>query len=131
MTKASDGGKGDDRRKGKGFEDNFDNIFGTRAERDAKWAGKKKVSVINRTRTVKDFETFQSPIDQSVISCPSKLRAHNKKHGVTNIRDYGDEWFGRKNKERGDNITGNTKQARNERIENVKEALQRHGVIKP
>jgi len=123
--------KGSKRRGGKDFERNFDSIFGSKEERKAKHDAQEKRVVARATRAQKDFVPFRSPIDQTVISCPSNLRAHNKKHGVTNIRDYGANWFERKNKERGNEIQGNTKQAHNERIENVKEALQRHGVYKP
>lgn len=74
-----------------------------------------------------DIEPFISPIDQSVISSRSKLREHNLKHGVTDLRDYGDDWFKRKAKERAEQITGKADRA--ERIEQIKRTLYQHGVI--
>jgi len=125
--------KGSKRRVGNGYADNFDKIFGNKSEREERWDEQehKKAALRMSTSKRKDFEEFVSPIDQSVISCPSKLRKHNKKHGVTDIRDYGSTWFDKKNKERSNNLTGNTKQAHNERIETVKQTLQQYGVYKP
>jgi hypothetical protein len=40
---------------------------------------------------IKPLEPFNSPIDGSIISCRSQLRAHNEKHGVTNMADYSEE----------------------------------------
>jgi hypothetical protein len=45
------------------------------------------------------MQTFVSPIDGSVIRDPAQLRSHNAKHGVTDTRDYGPEWFNRKRDE--------------------------------
>ena len=126
--------KGSNRRQGKGFEDNFDKIFGSKKEREAKYADSKFTNVAKHTRShnmLPDFVPFQSPIDKKMITCRSKLRAHNKKHGVTDMRAYGDKWFKRKERERSDKITGNTKQAHKERIETVKKTLETFGVYKP
>jgi hypothetical protein len=62
-----------------------------------------------------------------VIDDRAKLRAHNKRHKVTDPRDYGSEWFKRKTVERDNERTGNTPQARRERIEVVKETLDKFG----
>lgn len=40
-----------------------------------------------------DLESFVSPIDGTVISDRGHLRAHNKRHGVTNMADYGNDWI--------------------------------------
>ena len=42
----------------------------------------------NHADFIKPLEAFKSPIDGSVISCRSQLRAHNERHGVTNSADY-------------------------------------------
>jgi glycine cleavage system H lipoate-binding protein len=42
------------------------------------------------------MQPFKSPIDGSIIRDPAQLRAHNRKHGVTDRRDYGESWFERK-----------------------------------
>ena len=74
-----------------------------------------------------DIKPFVSPIDGEPIYTRRQLREHNKKHGVTDMRDYGNDWFSRKAKERSDTITG--KRDRNERIDAIKKSLYQHGVI--
>lgn len=74
-----------------------------------------------------DIEPFKSPIDGRVIHSRSGLREHNRQHGVTDMRDYGDSWFERKSKERSEAITG--KRDRGERIEEIKKQLYRRGII--
>lgn len=73
----------------------------------------------------KSFEPFTSPIDGSVISDRAQLRAHNKKHSVTDMRDYGPEWFARKKKERELELSGNTRLAREDRIKCILESINR------
>jgi hypothetical protein len=46
-----------------------------------------------------DIEPFISPIDGSVITGRRALEEHNKRHNVTNVADFKDEWE-RKGKER-------------------------------
>lgn len=124
--------KGSKRRVGVGFEDNFDKIFGSKKEREKKWAEEEPVEVRKRSiRRTQEFKEFVSPIDRKVVSCNGGLRKHNKKHGVTNTRDYGDKWFDRKHIERSDRLTGNTERQRKDRVNAVKDSLQRHGVFKP
>lgn len=40
-----------------------------------------------------DVEAFVSPIDGSVIDDRGKLRRHNARHGVTDSRDYSQEFL--------------------------------------
>lgn len=70
-----------------------------------------------------DIESFVSPIDKSVITGRSHLREHNNKHGVTNIRDYGENYFERKAHERRDEMQGTTKKQRIERIDDIQRAM--------
>ena len=72
---------------------------------------------------LKDIEAFVSPIDKRVITGRKALREHNAAHGVTNIQDYGPEYFARKDKERGAIIQGRTPQAKRERVEAIKRAI--------
>lgn len=39
-----------------------------------------------------DIEPFVSPIDGSVITGRRALEEHNKRHNVTNVADYTNEW---------------------------------------
>lgn len=74
-----------------------------------------------------DIDPFVSPIDKSVISSRAKLRAHNKRHGVTDMRDYGDDWFARKAEERARTVRGETAAAKQERIEALRAAIEKSG----
>lgn len=71
-------------------------------------------------------EAFTSPIDGTVIDDRGALRRHNKRHGVTNIADYGESYFERKAGERERVLSGNTQQAKNERVETIKRAIAHH-----
>lgn len=75
-----------------------------------------------------DIEPFISPITKEVITGRAALRAHNKKHGVTDSRDYSPETMQRLSRERDDRATGNTPAAKRERLEAINEALRRHGI---
>ena len=74
-----------------------------------------------------DLEPFMSPIDGKMIYSRRQLKEHNKKHGVTDMRDYGPDWFERKAKERQQAITGKADRA--ERIDAIRRSLYEHGVI--
>jgi hypothetical protein len=80
----------------------------------------------SRHEIMVDIEPFVSPVDGSFISSRSQLREHNKRHGVTNIRDYGDGYFERKAHERNEVLQGKTPQSRKERIEALREAIAKH-----
>jgi hypothetical protein len=75
------------------------------------------------TAILNDIEAFVSPIDGSVLTGRAALREHNKRHGVTNIRDYGENYFDRKNMERSANLLGSTREARLDRIESLKRVI--------
>lgn len=126
--------KSSKRRAGVGYSANFEKIFGNKAERKRKYGHEKEAKRLNtRNKSAyvpKDMESMKSPIDGSVITCRGKLREHNRKHGVTDIRDYGSSYFDRKEKERHNNLIGNTRAAKSERIETIKEVLNAYGVIK-
>jgi hypothetical protein len=72
-----------------------------------------------------DIEPFVSPITGETIRGRSHLRQHMKEHGVTNIGDYSPEYFQKKQIERSREMLGMTQEARRERIELLKQALER------
>ena len=72
-------------------------------------------------------EPYKSPIDGTIIDDRGKLREHNTRHGVTDVRDYGPEYFERKHKERGAEIQGKTPEARRDRIEAIKRTMYMMG----
>jgi hypothetical protein len=75
-----------------------------------------------------DIDPFVSPIDGRVISSRSKLREHNLEHGVTDMRDYGDNWFTKKAQERSDVLGGTSQNERRGRVEAILQSLEKHGV---
>ena len=74
-------------------------------------------------RIQEDIAPFVSPVDGSVITGRKALSEHNKRHGVTNIRDYGDQYFERRQKELSNNTLGNTREAKRDRVEAIKKAI--------
>ncbi len=70
-----------------------------------------------------DLQPFVSPVTGETIYTRSQLREHNRQHGVTNLADYGPDWFDKKAKERQQQIRG-TKQ---QRIETILRAFAEHG----
>ncbi len=75
-----------------------------------------------------DIKPFVSPIDQRVIKTRADLRAHNSQHGVTDMRDYGSDWFERKAKERAADYRGESRKADREATEDIKRAMQQYGI---
>ena len=75
-----------------------------------------------------DIEPFISPITKEVISDRGQLRRHNAKHGVTDSRDYSDEFIAKRAKQRDDTMTGNNPQAKRERVELLNQALRERGL---
>lgn len=75
-----------------------------------------------------DIESFVSPITREIISDRAQLRRHNKKHGVTDSRDYSEDFKRKASIARNDAMTGNTPQAKAERIELLNETLRKQGI---
>jgi hypothetical protein len=76
-------------------------------------------------RSHKAFEEFISPIDKSVISDRGQLARHNKKHGVTNIADYGPKYFDRRREEMQRQSQG--KNDKQDRYRSIRKALHDQG----
>lgn len=89
---------------------------------------KKVVEKSKRTlpasHAIHTMEPFVSPIDGSIIRDGAQLAAHNRKHGVTDHRDYGPDWFERKHKEHSAAIQGQTETDKAHRIELLKHASE-------
>ena len=69
---------------------------------------------------------FRSPITGEEITSRAQLRRHNREHGVTNSADYSPAWYERKAKEREATLSGNTQEARRERVAAIQAAMQKH-----
>lgn len=72
-----------------------------------------------------DIEPFVSPITKEVIKGRNHLRRHMKEHGVTHSSDYSPEWYQKKQRENRLRALGQDKQSRSERIELIKQQLER------
>jgi hypothetical protein len=77
---------------------------------------------------LKPLDPFVSPIDGSLIDDRSKLRKHNKEHGVTNVADYGSGYFERRGKEKYADSIGATKEAKRERVAALQETMHKFGL---
>lgn len=122
------------------YKSNFDSVFGDKPIERGSWVFDKELGrlvprdeyvsphVGNESHNIiKPLDPFVSPIDGSFIDDRSKLRAHNKEHGVTNVADYGAGYFERRGKEKYNDSIGNTKQAKRERIEALKQTMYEKG----
>jgi hypothetical protein len=117
-------GKGDKRRPGKGYEANFEKI----------WGKKKAVTSVKRfdgrpresksgIHIIEDIKPFKSPITGEIISSRSQLRQHHKEHGTTDSRDYSGSYFERKAQQREKAINGRTEADRRHRVDIMRELL--------
>jgi hypothetical protein len=86
----------------------------------------------NTSATIlKAIDEFVSPIDGTVINDRAQLRRHNEAHGVSNLSDFGENngksYFDRKQATREAEMRGDTRAAKQERIETIKRALDSRG----
>ena len=82
----------------------------------------------SRSTQVNILQDFVSPLDGQVIRDHKQLAAHNEKHGVTNIADYGSGHFEKRGKEMQLEATGQTPEAKKERKELIAKTLNDYGV---
>lgn len=75
---------------------------------------------------IPDVQPFVSPVDGQPIYSRRQLRDHNARHGVTNVRDYGDTFFERKAQERSAELRCESRRAKRDRIEAIQRAFHRH-----
>jgi hypothetical protein len=73
-----------------------------------------------------DLDPFVSPIDGRVISSRSHLRDHNHRHGVTDSRDYSQDFMLKRSDNRIAEMTGQTAAAKVERRELIMRELAKH-----
>lgn len=73
-----------------------------------------------------DLTRFVSPIDGTVIDDRGKLREHNKRHGVTDPRDYGTGWFEKKAHERQEATRSDSPKARQARLTTIYDAMNKY-----
>ena len=93
-------------------------------KKTGKFVEKSAYLAANHSAAVHTMQPFVSPIDGSVISDPAQLRSHNAKHGVTDTREYGPNWFERKSRERNLRLTGQDKASKQDRINALVSATQ-------
>jgi len=137
---ASEAGKGDDRRsenKAK-VEENLDAIFGADRKpqrgsyvydkelRKMVPKGERQADIAQYAAVHGDIESFVSPVDGTVIDDRAKLRAHNKRHGVTDPRDYGEGWYHQKGKERNEVLNSKSQQNKAQRLDTIMRAMHKH-----
>ncbi len=131
--------KGSKRRPGEGFDEGFDSIFGYKEPERGSWVWcsvRKKLIpkaeyVPPDTKIIYvhgDIESFVSPITREVISDRKQLRDHMREHGVTNSADYSHDFMMKRSGERIAEMTGQTPQAKAERIDLLNQELRKRGI---
>ena len=73
-----------------------------------------------------DIQPYVSPITGEVITSRPKQQAHMAQYGVTNMLDYSPEWREKAAKERNERLHGLTRADQQDRIEQLKHALEVH-----
>lgn len=129
-------GKGDKRRQGKAYDENFDRIFGKEHKatsgRFVTDKGSNKIVEVGERQVdakgfvIPDIEAFVSPIDGRIVNTRSELLRHNSEHGVTDSRDYGQDFIEKKHIERSERTLGATKADRADRIDRLRYAIDKH-----
>jgi len=111
-------------------------IFGSDAARKVKLAKERDdrarfVTECEKARKgpniIGSMEPIKSPIDGTVISDRAALNKHMLQHGIADSRDYGDEFMAKRMKERDDNYHGRTQEAKEERVNAIKQTLRKYG----
>lgn len=74
---------------------------------------------------IPDIRPYRSPITGEPITSRPKERQHMAEHGVTHTQDYSTQYFEKKQKERIQALNCSTPADRAERIEYLKQALER------
>lgn len=116
----------------KRYKENFEKIFGDRKPTTCRMTFKHgnredTGSKYASQSTVKSFDEFVSPIDQTIISDRAQLREHNKRHGVTDARDYSADFMAKKQAQRVNEALGNTREAQESRVRDIQHAMRTHG----
>lgn len=75
-----------------------------------------------------DIEDFVSPITREVINDRAKLREHNRVHGVTDSRDYSNEFLKQRQTERMQRGLGKTQEDKQDRINRIKAIMDKRGL---
>ncbi len=84
---------------------------------------KKDVRISPKSAAImEDIKPFVSPITREVITSRPALRAHNKRHGVTNTADYSHEFLAKRSKER---LDGQATAGKADRINLIKQAMEK------
>lgn len=126
--------KGSNRRPGTGYAKNYHGAGkakgGSWVQVDGKMVprGEYVPHTESSAMIMKPLDPFVSPVTQELITDRSQLRRHNKKHGITNSADYSPEFLQKRSNARDDEMTGNTKQAKSERVALIHQVLDNYGV---
>ena len=73
-----------------------------------------------------DIDPFVSPVDGSVVSSRSTLRAHNDRNDVVNFHEFDGHWE-KKAKERADFMNGKSKEHKKDVLRDVIKAVDNVG----
>lgn len=73
-----------------------------------------------------DIESFKSPIDGEVITTRKQLAEHNRRHGVTDSRDYSRGYIESRARQRHQKTIAQDSAGKRQRVNHIIEAIERH-----
>lgn len=124
------------------YKDNYGAVFGTTEVQRGSWVWSEALGCLvprdqytdtdtgdDCPTVLRQLDAFVSPVDGTVIDDRGKLREHNKRHGVTNVQDYGEGYFERRGKEKYAEQQGTTRAAKRDRIEAIRATMQKQGLL--
>jgi|TARA_R110000803_G_scaffold56695_1_gene114070 hypothetical protein len=128
MTISSEDQKVDKKK----FDVNFDKIFGNKCVKRGAYIQDPVTHKLVPRETFgsntrpdapminKPFEGFISPVDQKPIESRRQLAEHNKRHGVTDSRDYSANYLERATQQR---ETSSKRELKQSRISDIKRSI--------
>ena len=79
--------------------------------------------IVKGDKKGKAFERFRSPVDGSIITGHRELEEHNARNNVVDSREYSQEFYDRKAKEREAELNGTAPHIKEERRKDIEKAI--------
>lgn len=117
------------------FDENFERIFGMKKPQRGRFIQHPETgelipadeyvrpSSVNAPSIMKPLDEFTSPVDGQRISSRKQLAEHNRRHGVTDMRDYSQGYIESRAKQR---IEQSKRELKQSRVRDIKHAIDKH-----
>jgi len=83
-----------------------------------------KQTYLSQQHAIHVMKPFKSPIDGTIIHDPAQLRAHHRKHGTTDSRDYSPEFREKASRARDLRLQGLDPKSKQDRLNVLKRATE-------